>query len=72
MQPRWPNAPLCYPDGLPGTRKDHTDELFPVVYQELHRLARRYLRIEHGQRHSISPTVLLNEGSDLLTRVKSI
>jgi RNA polymerase sigma-70 factor (ECF subfamily) len=36
------------------------DRLFPLVYSELHRLARGKLRRE-GQGHSLQPTLLVNE-----------
>jgi RNA polymerase sigma factor (TIGR02999 family) len=46
------------------------DDLFPLVYQELRRLARRYLRRERSD-HTLPPTALVHEaylrllGSDL-------
>ncbi len=40
--------------------KAQLDELFPVVYRELHRLARRHLSLERPN-HSLSPTALINE-----------
>jgi RNA polymerase sigma-70 factor, ECF subfamily len=55
---------------LTGSRKEQTDELLPVVYQELHRLARSYVRRENAQRHSLSPTLLLNEAYIELTTVR--
>ncbi|MFL6216830.1 MAG: sigma-70 family RNA polymerase sigma factor [Blastocatellia bacterium] len=36
------------------------DELMPLVYNELHRLAARYLRRER-QGHTLQPTALINE-----------
>jgi RNA polymerase sigma factor (TIGR02999 family) len=40
--------------------KDALDELFPVVYQELRRLAARYLRRERPG-HTLRPTALVHE-----------
>jgi RNA polymerase sigma-70 factor (ECF subfamily) len=37
-----------------------SDELIPVVYAELHRIARRHLRKER-QDHTLQPTALVNE-----------
>lgn len=45
---------------LASSRKSHTDELYPIVYQELQQLARRYMRRERSG-HSLSPTALVNE-----------
>lgn len=36
------------------------DKLIPIVYQELHRLARNYMRNER-EGHSLQPTALVNE-----------
>jgi len=36
------------------------DELMPLVYEELHKIAKRYLRNERGQ-HTLQPTALVNE-----------
>lgn len=36
------------------------DELIPIVYRTLHRLAERYLQNEH-QAHTLQPTVLVHE-----------
>src|ERR1700741_3696844 len=36
------------------------EKLTPIVYQELHRLARRYMRRERPG-HSLQPTALVNE-----------
>jgi RNA polymerase sigma-70 factor, ECF subfamily len=36
------------------------DKLIPIVYQELHRLARNYMRNERDG-HSLQPTALVNE-----------
>ena len=36
------------------------DELIPLVYEELHRLARTYLRRERRE-HTLQPTALVNE-----------
>lgn len=40
--------------------RDAADELFPLVYDELRRLARSYLRQE-GSGHTLQPTALVNE-----------
>lgn len=36
------------------------DKLLPLVYQELHRLARSYMRRERAE-HTLQPTALINE-----------
>ena len=38
----------------------HADELMPLVYDELHGLAQRYLRRE-SEGHTLQPTALVNE-----------
>jgi RNA polymerase sigma factor (TIGR02999 family) len=43
-----------------GERQPDTDQLFPLVYDELKRLARRYLRRERSS-HTLQPTALVNE-----------
>jgi RNA polymerase sigma-70 factor, ECF subfamily len=43
-----------------GGRKGDLDEMLPLVYDELHRLAEQYLRRE-GTGHTLQPTALLNE-----------
>src|SRR5262250_2881236 len=40
--------------------KTALERLTPIVYDELHRLARRYMRREHSS-HSLQTTALLNE-----------
>ena len=40
--------------------QDALQALTPIVYKELHRLARRYLRRERSG-HSLQPTALVNE-----------
>jgi RNA polymerase sigma factor (TIGR02999 family) len=47
---------LAWTDG----RRDALDELLPLVYHELHRIAARYLRRESGD-HTLQPTALVNE-----------
>ncbi len=37
-----------------------TEELFPLVYEELHRLARRYM-VDQRADHTLQPTALVNE-----------
>ena len=41
-------------------RQEALDELMPIVYQELRRLARSYLRGERDE-HTLQPTALVNE-----------
>jgi RNA polymerase sigma-70 factor, ECF subfamily len=41
-------------------RKDAMDQLLPLVYDELHRLARSYFRRERGE-HTLQPTALVHE-----------
>jgi len=50
---------------LPGT-----DQLFPLVYDELKRLARRYLRRERSS-HTLQPTALVNEAYIQLSSLKA-
>jgi RNA polymerase sigma-70 factor, ECF subfamily len=47
------------------------DELIPLVYDELHRLAGRYMRRE-SQRHTLQTSALLNEAYLRLTNQKSV
>ena len=47
-----------------------TDELFPLVYDELKRQARRYLRRERSS-HTLQPTALVNEAYIQLSSLKS-
>jgi RNA polymerase sigma factor (TIGR02999 family) len=41
-------------------KRDALDELIPLVYNELHRQAKRYLRRERGN-HTLQTTALINE-----------
>jgi RNA polymerase sigma-70 factor (ECF subfamily) len=41
-------------------RKDAMNQLLPLVYDELHRLARSYFRLERGE-HTMQPTALVHE-----------
>ncbi len=41
-------------------RKDALNQLLPLVYDELHRLARSYFRRERGE-HTLQPTALVHE-----------
>ena len=43
-------------------KQDALDELMPLVYQELRKLARSYLRAERPE-HTLQPTALVNEAS---------
>jgi RNA polymerase sigma-70 factor, ECF subfamily len=45
---------------LRGGRREALDEIIPVVYAELRRIAARYLRAER-QSHTLQPTALVNE-----------
>ena len=47
-----------------------TDQLFALVYDELKRLARRYLRRERSS-HTLQPTALINEAYIQLSSLKS-
>src|SRR5947209_15013921 len=40
--------------------REALDELMPLVYRELHRLAKNYLRRERAD-HTLQPTALVNE-----------
>ena len=40
--------------------KEAMNQLLPLVYDELHRLARSYFRRERGE-HTLQPTALVNE-----------
>ena len=58
------NAPLEEVSGLlrawSDGNRDALDRLTPIVYDELHRLARRYMRGERPG-HSLQATALVNE-----------
>jgi hypothetical protein len=41
-------------------KKDAMNQLLPLVYDELHRLARSYFRRERGE-HTLQPTALVHE-----------
>src|ERR1700691_5047371 len=41
-------------------QKDAMNQLLPLVYDELHRLARSYFRHERGE-HTLQPTALVHE-----------
>src|SRR5215467_2013119 len=41
-------------------QKDAINQLLPLVYDELHRLARSYFRRERGE-HTLQPTALVHE-----------
>lgn len=43
-----------------GGKEEALDELMPIVYQELRKLARSYLRHERDE-HTLQPTALVNE-----------
>jgi RNA polymerase sigma-70 factor, ECF subfamily len=45
---------------LGSGRKDAMNQLLPLVYDELHRLARSYFRRERGE-HTLQPTALVHE-----------
>src|ERR1700733_9840673 len=46
--------------GLGRGDKDAMNQLLPLVYDELHRLARSYFRRERGE-HTLQPTALVHE-----------
>jgi RNA polymerase sigma-70 factor (ECF subfamily) len=46
------------------------DELLPQVYDELHRLAEKYMRMQRSD-HTLQPTALVNEAYFKLSRSKS-
>lgn len=46
--------------GLAGDGRAATDEVFPIVYEELHRVARRQLSQERPE-HTLSATALVHE-----------
>ncbi len=54
---------------LGGGDKDAWEELLPLVYDELHRLAERYMRLERRD-HTLQPTALVNEAYLKLARWK--
>src|ERR1039457_5941910 len=60
-----PRSPIPVRENQPGT-----DQLFPLVYDELKRLARRYLRRERSS-HTLQPTALVNEAYIQLSSLKS-
>ena len=41
-------------------QKDAINDLLPLVYDELHRLARSYFRRERGE-HTLQPTALVHD-----------
>jgi RNA polymerase sigma-70 factor (ECF subfamily) len=51
--------------------EDALDQLMPLVYDELHRLAGAYLRRERGD-HTLQPTALVNEAYLKLVRQRNI
>ena len=60
-----PRSPIAVRENQPGT-----DQLFPLVYDELKRLARRYLRRERSS-HTLQPTALVNEAYIQLSSLRS-
>lgn len=54
--PRITGLLLAWSDG----RRDALEELLPIVYDELRRIASRYLRRE-SQNHTLEPTALVHE-----------
>ena len=54
-----------------GGDRDALDKLTPIVYDELHRLARRYMRRERTG-HSLQTTALVNEAYMRLVDYKSM
>ncbi|MBS1797901.1 MAG: sigma-70 family RNA polymerase sigma factor [Acidobacteria bacterium] len=54
-----------------GGRREALDELLPLVYRELHKQARRFLRKEH-QGHTLQTTALIHEAYLRLVDQRSI
>jgi RNA polymerase sigma factor (TIGR02999 family) len=54
-----------------GGDKDAQDELFELVYGELHRLARQYMGRERAQ-HTLQPTALVNEAYLRLVDIEQV
>ena len=52
-------------------KQDALDELMPLVYQELRKLARSYLRAERPE-HTLQPTALVNEAYLRLVDQRSV
>jgi RNA polymerase sigma factor (TIGR02999 family) len=52
-------------------RQEALDELMPIVYQELRKLARGYLRSERNE-HTLQPTALVNEAYLRLVDQKNV
>src|SRR5437870_3040598 len=52
-------------------KKDVLDEMLPLVYDELHRLAETYLRRERAD-HTLQPTALVNEAYLRLVDQKNV
>lgn len=52
-------------------KKDVLDEMLPLVYDELHRLAGSYLRNERSN-HTLQPTALVNEAYLRLVKQKNV
>src|SRR6266436_4540863 len=51
-------------------QKEAMNQLLPLVYEELHRLARSYFRRERGE-HTLQPTALVHEAYIRLVDQKS-
>ena len=58
---------IAYGEG----EKDVLDEMLPLVYEELHRLAGSYLRNERSN-HTLQPTALVNEAYLRLVDQKNV
>jgi RNA polymerase sigma factor (TIGR02999 family) len=54
-----------------GGDSDALDRLTPLVYQQLHRMARRYLRSERPG-HTLQPTALVNEAFLRLVDIRDL
>lgn len=59
------------PEGISGSKEEARDELMPVVYNELRRLAEVYLRYERDN-HTLQPTALVHEAYLRLIEQKNV
>jgi RNA polymerase sigma factor (TIGR02999 family) len=69
-QPNEPDLTALLKEWSEGDR-DALDQLMPLVYGELRRLAASYLR-EERPNHTLQPTALVNEAYLRLTRQKNV
>src|ERR1700679_2560430 len=75
LSPKWESTLMCPDDGqvtlllkaMKNGDKSAAEKLLPLVYQELHRLAKSYMQRERRE-HTLQPTALINEAYLRLVR----